>query len=110
MEERKIIQAVTEPTEWVAPIVPVVKPNGKIRKCADLKKLNQAVRRERYDVIHQLKGSSVFSKLEAASGFWQIPLDPETAKLTTFITSFGRYSPTEPSQEETSRRRSTVEQ
>ena len=43
------------------------------------------------DVIHQLKGSSVFTKLNAASGFWQIPLDPETAKLTIFITPFGRY-------------------
>ena len=43
------------------------------------------------DVIHQLKGPSVFSKLDTASGFWQIPLDPETAKLTTFITPFDRY-------------------
>jgi len=67
MEEGKIIQVVTEPTERVAPIIPVVKPNGKIRICVDLKKLNQAVRRERYviptvdDVIHEVKGSSVFS-------------------------------------------------
>ena len=62
MEEGKIIQVVTEPTERFAPIIPVVKPNGKIRICVDLKKLDQAVRRERYvistvdDVIHQLKG------------------------------------------------------
>ena len=82
----------TEPAERVAPIIPVVKPNGKIRICVDLKKLNQAVRRERYviptvdDVIHPVKGSSVFSKLDAASGFWQISLDRETEKLTTFIT------------------------
>ena len=60
-------------------------------------KLNQAERRERYviptvdDVIHQVKGSSVFSKLDAASGFWQISLDRETEKLTTFVTPFGRY-------------------
>lgn len=97
MKEGNVIEEITEPTEWVAPIVPVVKPNGKIRICVDLKKLNQAVERERYmmptvdDVIHQLRGSSVFSKLDAASGFWQIPLDRETAKLTTFITPFGRY-------------------
>ena len=97
MEEGKIIQVVTEPTERVAPIIPVVKPNGKIRICVDLKKLNQAVRRERYviltvdDEIHQVKSSSVFFMLDAASGFWQISLDPETAKLTTFITPFGRY-------------------
>ena len=46
MEEGKIIQAVMEPTECVAPVVPVIKPNGKTRICVDIKKLNQAVRRE----------------------------------------------------------------
>ena len=32
-----------------------------------------------------------FSKLDANSGYWQIELDPESAKLTTFITPFGRF-------------------
>ncbi len=32
-----------------------------------------------------------FSLLDAASGFWQLPLDIDCAKLTTFITPFGRY-------------------
>lgn len=92
-----IIEEITEPTEWVSPMVPILKPNGDVRICMDLKKLNQAVQRERYiiptvdDIIHKLKGSSVFSKLDALSGFWQLPLDPETAKHTTFITPFGRF-------------------
>lgn len=29
--------------------------------------------------------------MDVASGFWQIPLDSESAKLTTFITQFDRY-------------------
>ena len=33
----------------------------------------------------------MFSKVTETSGFWQIPLDEETAKLTTFMTPFGRY-------------------
>ena len=33
----------------------------------------------------------MFSKLDANSGFWQIPLDPESRLLTTFLTPFGRY-------------------
>ena len=97
MKDNGVIEEVTEPTEWVSPIVPVLKPSGDVRICVDLKKLNQSVERERYviptvdEIVHQLRGSSVFSKLDAASGFWQIPLDPETAKLTTLITPFGRY-------------------
>jgi len=30
-----IIQPVTEPTEWVSPLVVVEKPNGKLRVCLD---------------------------------------------------------------------------
>ena len=33
----------------------------------------------------------MFSKLDANSGFWQIPLDLESRLLTTFLTPFGRY-------------------
>ena len=43
------------------------------------------------ETLAQLAGATVFSKLDANSGFWQIPLDEESRLLTTFITSFGRY-------------------
>ncbi|UYV80871.1 K02A2.6-like [Cordylochernes scorpioides] len=39
----------------------------------------------------QLKGTKLFTKLDANSGFWQIPLSSESSALTTFITPFGRF-------------------
>jgi len=78
-------------------MVPVVKPNGEIRICVDLRKLNEAVEKERYilptleDVAPKLAGAKVFSKLDASGGYWQIPLHPESSRLTTFITSSGRF-------------------
>ena len=48
MEEESVIVKQTEPTEWCSPIVPVLKPNGQVRLCVDLKKLNMAIARERY--------------------------------------------------------------
>lgn len=97
MEKSGVIQRITEPTDWCAPMVPVIKPNGKVRICVDLKKLNSCVNRERYilpqveDILPQLAGAKHFSSLDAASGFWAIPLDPESSLLTTFITPYGRY-------------------
>ena len=44
------------------------------------------------DTLAQLTGAAVFSKLDANSGFWQIPLSEESKSLTTFITPFGRYA------------------
>lgn len=43
------------------------------------------------DSLGLLSGASVFSKLDANSGFYQIKLSPESQLLTTFITPFGRY-------------------
>lgn len=92
-----IIMPIEEPTDWCAPIVPVLKKGGGVRICTDYKHLNKAVKRERYqlptleDILHRLNGAKVFSKLDATSGFFQIPLDDESCKLTTFITPFGRF-------------------
>ena len=97
MEKEHIIVPVTQPTDWCSPMVPVVKPNGKVRLCVDLKRLNASVKREHFplptvdDTLSRLAGSSVFSVLDTTSGFWQIPLDESSSLLTTFITPFGRY-------------------
>ena len=40
MKAERIIEEVTEPTEWCAPMVPVMKKSGKVRICVGLKHLN----------------------------------------------------------------------
>lgn len=86
------------PTDWCAAMVAAEKKNkDQVRVCVDLKRLNKAVKRERYvlptleDIAPKLAGAKVFSTLDASSGFWQIPLDPNSQKLTTFITPLGRF-------------------
>ena len=97
MVDMGVITPVTTPTDWCAPMVTVVKPNGKVRICVDLKRLNKSVKRSHFllptvdDTLSKLAGARYFSSLDAASGFWQIPLDPESAPLTTFLTPFGRF-------------------
>ena len=97
LEERDNIRPVETPTDWCAPIVAVPKPNGKMRLYIDFRKLNESVRREIFplstadQLLAQLDGVTVFTKLDCNSGFHQMPLHPESQELTTFITPFGRY-------------------
>ena len=97
MENSGIISKVTEPTPWCAGMVVVPKKSGKPRICVDLKPLNQNILREVHplpevdETLAQLTGAKVFSKLDASSGFWQIPLSQQSRHLTTFITPMGRY-------------------
>lgn len=44
-----IIEEVTEPTDWRAPMVPAPKKNkDEVSVCVDLKRLNKGVKQERY--------------------------------------------------------------
>ena len=97
MESLGIISKVDKPTPWCAGMAVVHKKNGAIRICVDYQPLNRYVCREAYplpkvdETLAQLAGAKIFSKLDANSGFWQIPLTESSKLLTTFITPFGRY-------------------
>ena len=73
------------------------KRSGAIRICVDFKPPNKCVLREVHplpkvdDTLAQLAGAKVFTKLDANSKFWQIPLSEESCLLTTFITPSRRY-------------------
>ena len=92
-----VISQVSEPTEWCSGMVVVPKSSGDLRVCVDLTPLNKAVQREIHPMasvdenLAKVQGSQFFTKLDANSGFWQIPLHPESRLLTTFITPFGRF-------------------
>ena len=97
MEKMGVISKVNKPTDWCAGMVIVPKKSGEVRICVDLKALNDNVLREVHPIpkvdetLAQLVGAKIFSKLDANSGFWQIPLADDSRLLTTFVTPNGRY-------------------
>ena len=101
MEDQGVISKVTQPTDWCSWMVVLPKPNGKVRICVYLTQLNKAVRREVHPMksvdenLAKLGNATVFSKLDANSGFWQLPLDEESKLLTTFINHKGDLRSTE---------------
>ena len=97
MQELGVISPIEEPTPWCSGMVVVPKKSGQVRICVDYRVLNESVLREVHplpkvdETLAQMTGAAVFSKLDANCGFWQIPLDESSRKLTTFITPFGRF-------------------
>ena len=98
METLGIIKPVSGATDWCHAMVIMAKPDKSVRICVDDKPLNVYIRRELHqlpmvdEMLAQLQGATVFSKLDANSGFWQIPISEASQLLTTFITSFGRVA------------------
>jgi hypothetical protein len=43
------------------------------------------------ELLDSLGGAKVFSTLDAASGFWQTAMDPESIAKTGFVTRYGTY-------------------
>ena len=70
-----VIETIDTPTDWCAPLVVVPKANGDVRLCVDLTMLNKSVKRETYampsveETLSKISKGSVFSKLDANSGF-----------------------------------------
>ena len=97
MEKDGIIVKVDQPTEWVSSLVVVEKPDGSLRLCMDPKHLNENLQREHYqlptfeEISMRLSGATIFTKLDANKGYWQIPLDKASSFMTTINTPFGRY-------------------
>ena len=92
-----IIEPVVGPTNWLNPVVVAPKPNGEIRLCLDMRRANEAIVRERHpiptvdEVLQDLNGSKVFSKLDLKWGYHQMELTPESRDITTFATHKGVF-------------------
>ena len=97
LEKSGIIAKVTEPTEWVNPMVCIRKPSGRVRICIDPHNLNKGILREHYpmssldDILTRLHGSKYYSVVDANMGFYQIRLSDDSSYYTTFNSPFGRY-------------------
>jgi hypothetical protein len=80
-----------------APIIFVPKKNGKLRMCVDFRALNALTVKNRYplpridELLDRLQGSSIYTKLDLQSGYWQIRIKEEDIPKTAFRTRYGHY-------------------
>ena len=97
--EEMLLQGIIEQSAsaFNAPLVPVVKSDGKLRVTVDYRHLNTVVHDERYvipsisDMFSTMQDSKFFSNLDIRQAFWQIKLDEESKQYTAFSTPRGKY-------------------
>ena len=67
---------------WAAPVLFVEKKDGTRRMCIDYRALNEVTIKNKYplsrieDLFDQLRGASVFSKIDLRSGYHQLRIRP----------------------------------
>ena len=99
--EKMLKDGIIQPSEspWASPIVIVDKKDGSKRFCIDYRALNKVTVKNSHplpridDILASLDGAKYFTCLDLRSGYWQIPVDPESQDKLAFTCFLGIYSP-----------------
>ena len=85
-------------SSWSSPLHMVEKKTpGAWRPCGDYRCLNEATTHDHYPVPHiqdfsaQLKGQTIFSKIDLVRGYNQIPMTAADVPKTAVVTPFGLF-------------------
>ena len=82
---------------WGAPVLFVKKKDGTLWLCIDYRQLNKLTVKNKYplpridNLFDQLKGASIFSKIDLKSGYHQLRIKDVDVHKTTFRTRYGHY-------------------
>ncbi|GMF40671.1 unnamed protein product [Phytophthora fragariaefolia] len=80
-----------------SPVLMIRKPDGGIRFCIDYRKLNSVTVKDCYpmplidDVLDVLGDAQLFSTMDIASGYWNVPMHPDSVSKTAFTCKYGLY-------------------
>jgi len=75
----------------------VKQKDGSSRLCVDYRQLNKLTIKNKYplpridDLLDQLRGAGVFSKIDLRSGYHQVLVKPEDVQKTAFRSRYGHY-------------------
>ena len=82
---------------YAAPVLFARKKDGSLRMCIDYRALNKLSVKNKFplpridDIFDQLKGATIFSKIDLDSAYHQVQIAPEDRAKTAFVTQFGHF-------------------
>ncbi|CAH2083323.1 unnamed protein product [Euphydryas editha] len=82
---------------YASPIVLVKKKSGEKRLCVDYRALNRKTKKDHHplprieDQLDLLAGNNLFTSLDLASGYYQIPINEGSRLKTAFVTPDGQF-------------------
>lgn len=96
MLEQGVIKESNSP--WNSPLFLVPKKDGSYRPVIDFRRVNTATVDDHFPlpVLRDLlmclgRGNKVFTSLDLVSGYWQLPMAPESREITAFSTPHGHF-------------------
>jgi hypothetical protein len=95
LQSKRFIRPSSSP--WGATVLFVEKKDGTQQMCVDYQSLNDVTIKNKYpllrikDLFDQLKGASVFSKIDLRSGYHQLKIQESDIPKTAFRTRYGLY-------------------
>lgn len=90
-----IIRPSTSP--WASPVLMIRKPDGGILFCIDYRRVNAVTVKDCYpmplidDILDVLGDARLFSTMDIASGYWNVPMAKDSLEKTAFTSKFGLY-------------------
>lgn len=92
-----VIEESAGPVEFLNPLLPIKKPNGKWRICLDSRRLNSCTKRDDFPfpnmlgILQRIQRSRYFSVIDLSESYYQVSLEESAKDKTAFRTNKGLF-------------------
>lgn len=92
-----VIEECSGPVDFINPLLPVKKANGKWRICLDSRRLNSCTKRDDFPfpnmlgILQRIQKSKYFTAIDLSESYYQVSLDETSKNKTAFRTNKGLY-------------------
>lgn len=92
-----VIEECSGPVDFLNPLLPVKKANGKWRICLDSRRLNSCTKRDDFPfpnmlgILQRIQRSRYFTVIDLSESYYQVSLDEKSKDKTAFRTNKGLF-------------------